>query len=384
MTPFNKKNKYGKHLVEAIVPGWGFGEALNTSSPKGSIRVTGGRRNVEFTAQALGTPTTSASIKTRMHPYQFGGDVRVIECAQQDQNTGYRFGTSLGDLGPITAGTRRFSVVAIVKLIGDGEPGTSDPRVYSKDLDATEAGHDLMIGFVGGNNVTPRTRVNLSGTTRTVLIPDAPENDVVDDGWHLICTTVDPSGTSSNVAIQGLYPDGRYRFNTGSWVGTYSPRTTTDEALFANAGVNDNVLNGSILAVYFFENIVLRSADLQQLYERPWQVFKPRRLFAHTQDYFPPAIEAAAPAGDTLTITLVDAAGTALANLTGLSWAWFDESTVNSASTPTATGTGATTNGSGVFSVDITGTTLTSGQTGMLALQDSTGYIYALYRVTLT
>ena len=47
-------------------------------------------------------------------------------------------------------------------------------------------------------------------------------------------------------------------------------------------------------------------------------------------------------------------------------------------------GTGATTDTSGQFSVDLTNTTLTTGQTGTLAVMDSTGYIYALYRITLS
>ena len=129
----------------------------------------------------------------------------------------------------------------------------------------------------------------------------------------------------------------------------------------------------------------LSEDEVRSLHRNPWQVFKPQLRLVPTYPYDPTKVVAAeAPAGNTLTITLVDAAGTPLTGLTGLSWAWFDESDVSLASTPTATGTGATTDGSGVFSVDITGTTLTSGQTGMLTLMDSTGYTYALYKVQLT
>lgn len=134
-----------------------------------------------------------------------------------------------------------------------------------------------------------------------------------------------------------------------------------------------------------FHDRKLSAAEVASLHNRPWQVFKPQLRLVPTYPYDPTKVVAVeAPAGDTLTITLVDVAGTPLTGLTGLSWAWFDESDVSLASTPTATGTGATTDGSGVFSVDITGTTLTTGQTGMLALMDSTGYTYALYKVTLT
>jgi hypothetical protein len=117
--------------------------------------------------------------------------------------------------------------------------------------------------------------------------------------------------------------------------------------------------------------------------KNPWQIFKRRQLFAPIFPYDPTAEITAPLAGETLTITLVDAAGSALPDLTGLSWAWFDESTPDAATAPVNQGTGETTDGAGEFSVQLTNTTLTSGGTGMLALMDSTGYIYAWYRITL-
>ena len=82
-------------------------------------------------------------------------------------------------------------------------------------------------------------------------------------------------------------------------------------------------------------------------------------------------------------LVLVDDAGTPLSNLTGLSWAWFDQSTTDSAVAPTDKGTGETTDSSGILNIDIPNSTLTSGQTGMLALMNSSGRIYAWYRITL-
>ena len=90
-------------------------------------------------------------------------------------------------------------------------------------------------------------------------------------------------------------------------------------------------------------------------------------------------------AGD-LEITLVDTAGNPLANLSGLSWAWFDDGTVDSLTNPVLSGSGETTDANGLFSVNIGGsggTALSNGQTGILMIMDSTGYIYALYRVVV-
>lgn len=422
MNIFNRKNKYGKYLIEAIVPGWGSGRG-SSDGVSGILRPIG-KRSVEFTAQTLGSPFTG-EMKERIYPYQFGAQsVKVIQVAQQDSNSGYRFRAPIGNLGPALGDN--FTVVGICKLIGDGQQGTSDPRIYSKDLDSTEGGHDLMLGLRGGVYIKPRTRIRLDSTTRTVVLGDDLINNVVNDGWHLIAATCyKSSSTSSTVGIHGVYPDGRYRTTSSTHAGFYNPRTTTYEGLFANSGVADNTFHGSILAVYFFDGIVLGESDFRSLFQNPWQVFKSNRYFAHVDPYTPAiTVEEQGPqtinesisfdidltatqinllsaaasqsftinlsetiAGDlgvtTLTITLVDSAGTPLQNLSGLNWAWFDESTVNSATTPPDVGTGATTDSAGVFSVDLTNTTLTSGQTGMLALQDSTGFIYALYRITL-
>jgi hypothetical protein len=128
----------------------------------------------------------------------------------------------------------------------------------------------------------------------------------------------------------------------------------------------------------------LTDTEMESLIDNPWQLLAPQRFFVPVYPYDATVIEVEAPAGPTLTITLVDAAGTTLPNLTGLSWAWFDESTVSTMTAPTAQGTGETTDASGVLEIDITGTTLGATDTGILTLRDSTGHIYALYRVTLT
>lgn len=76
-----------------------------------------------------------------------------------------------------------------------------------------------------------------------------------------------------------------------------------------------------------------------------------------------------------ISVTLTDANNAPLANLTGLRWAWWDQPVVNSQASPSVTGTAATTDASGVFSVTtLAGSTLTAaGQIGWLEVTDSDG-----------
>ena len=135
-----------------------------------------------------------------------------------------------------------------------------------------------------------------------------------------------------------------------------------------------NSWNGwvSMVAVW---NRALSDAEWNSMVINPWQPLKSRSVLI--------LLAIATVSGQTLTITLVDSSGTPLSNLTGLNWAWFNESVTSSANAPSDTGTGATTDSSGILQLTLPNTTLTAGQTGMLALMDSSGMIYAWYRVTL-
>lgn len=73
------------------------------------------------------------------------------------------------------------------------------------------------------------------------------------------------------------------------------------------------------------------------------------------------------------TLTLTTNGTTPAASQSGISWAWYDAAPPNLAVVPVATGTGATTNGSGVFDVGLSGSTLTAGQTGTLLALISDG-----------
>jgi hypothetical protein len=65
-------------------------------------------------------------------------------------------------------------------------------------------------------------------------------------------------------------------------------------------------------------------------------------------------------------LTLTTNGTTPAASLTGIRWAWWDAAPPDLSTAPVDSGTGATTDASGVFSVELQNTTLASGDTGTL------------------
>lgn len=77
-----------------------------------------------------------------------------------------------------------------------------------------------------------------------------------------------------------------------------------------------------------------------------------------------------------LTLTLYGEDGTTpSANRTGLKWAFFDQVTPDLFDAPSAQGSGASTNGSGALTLNITGTSLAPGATGWLTVSNSDGTV---------
>ncbi len=76
-----------------------------------------------------------------------------------------------------------------------------------------------------------------------------------------------------------------------------------------------------------------------------------------------------------LSVTLTDLNNDAIPNLTGLKWAFWDDPIVNTQVAPTVTGTGATTDSSGVFTVSLAGSALGVGDTGWVEITDSDGTV---------
>jgi hypothetical protein len=95
-------------------------------------------------------------------------------------------------------------------------------------------------------------------------------------------------------------------------------------------------------------------------------------LTSATKTFTSSAAVVAAPTGKAVVITLKSAAGVVRANLTGLTWAFFDQSKPSLLQAPVAKGA-AITDANGVLNVDVTTSSLTSGQVGWLIVSDSDG-----------
>lgn len=89
---------------------------------------------------------------------------------------------------------------------------------------------------------------------------------------------------------------------------------------------------------------------------------------------------APAPSGRSISVQLQNQAGAPAASLSGLRYAWFDQSHPDLFAAPVLQGAGGTTDSSGVFHLTLTGTALTAGQVGWLDITNSTGNV-AVYHV---
>lgn len=69
--------------------------------------------------------------------------------------------------------------------------------------------------------------------------------------------------------------------------------------------------------------------------------------------------------------------GAAAASITGLRWAFFDQSAPNALTAPVVTGTGESTDASGVLEIDVIGTSLNVGDTGYLVTDTAAGVGFA-------
>lgn len=74
-------------------------------------------------------------------------------------------------------------------------------------------------------------------------------------------------------------------------------------------------------------------------------------------------------------LTLTSDGTTPAAALTGLKWAFFDQVTPNLFVAPVAQGAIETTDGTGLLEINVSGTTLSAGQTGWLTITDSDGTV---------
>ena len=90
----------------------------------------------------------------------------------------------------------------------------------------------------------------------------------------------------------------------------------------------------------------------------------------------------AVPTTKSVQARFADLAGTDRANLTNLSWSWFDAAPATGVS-PTDTGTGEITDASGNFVVAIPNTTLNAGQVGYLVVVNQASGWQGIYPLTV-
>jgi len=255
--------------------------------------------------------------------------------------------------------------------------------VYTKNFNSTSNSNQQVFAYIGTGDDPFYIRLGSAGTFQFRIWTDTPDNftnsglnnvsdDIAIEDWLIWGGTW---GNDSLTVRAEKKKDNTPNATTGALLAP-DPDSENRPRVGAGIGGGTDSWKGwtAFAAIWTRE---LSDVEWNSMVDNPWQLLKSRKVFLTAP------IVAAASSGDILEITLVNSAGTPLASLTGLSWAWFDESTPDTANTPTAQGTGETTDSSGLLSIDITGTTLTAGQTGMLALMDSTGMIYAWYRVTL-
>ncbi len=84
----------------------------------------------------------------------------------------------------------------------------------------------------------------------------------------------------------------------------------------------------------------------------------------------------------TATIALIDKNGSVQANLSAVSWAWFDQD-IGAMSAPTDKGSAETTDGAGDMALSMPTSSLTSGQFGSVLLYDSTANKIMAFRVAV-
>lgn len=85
-----------------------------------------------------------------------------------------------------------------------------------------------------------------------------------------------------------------------------------------------------------------------------------------------------------VTCTLVNRNGSSLPSLTAISWAWFDAVDPVNYVSPTDTGQVETTDASGVISIDLPNTGLTTGQEGTLVLRSDDGVSLGAYNLEVS
>lgn len=293
MSIFNRRNFFGKHCIWACIPGWYHNDWTTndhfTNGVGQGMLESVGQRMVFLDDNLSSAEDTSSHARDRTDTYGHLGTCKAIRLTQNNPSGGrLRFIRSIADGGIIFPDKKNFTILTIIRPIGDGRGGgTPDPRVFSKDTGSGEQDHDLMIGIVDAGNYA-RCRVRSTEGGGTTISIFTSTTTIQDDALNLIAGGLYQLTNTSNTWgwCAHLREDGAYDDNSETTNGTYeyAPRTTTGIAIGANYGAADNEYHGDIIGIWAFDISLKGQSDsdtkqrLMEFFKNPWQVFAPKTI----------------------------------------------------------------------------------------------------------
>lgn len=259
--------------------------------------------------------------------------------------------------------------------------GSNDLRVYD-DTSASQETFAIMSFAAGLDNITGPVTVS-SATIYLNILGNAGDASLTVNVHEVIPAMVYAEATWN------IYSTG----NNWDTAGAKTSGTDYDATVLATASVSGTPTYwtsfsgaGLAQAVEDYINGVKSKLDLILRWGGSPTLPTRRSWVSESSPFYPSqhpelvvVYSSATPA---VTATFANNYGVSQPNLSAIQWAWFDQD-IGALSAPTAQGSVETTDGSGAFSVDVTGTALTSGQTGTLVLYDSSGGKYGAYRAVI-
>lgn len=200
----------------------------------------------------------------------------------------------------------------------------------------------ITIGAIGGDYVSPVVYLTASGCYQIDARPST--------GGYIF-TKVDGSGNNTTMGAGKSFGG----LSTGDEIGLEA---------------NDDGSGNTTLTTYL-------NGTLHETHTDTTSPYTSGSVGIHATAFERDSIDAwegndyAVAATDTVTATVTDQSGTALPNETGIDWHWTD----SFSGSHTDSGSGETTDGSGVIVVDVPNTALTSGQFGYLTIKLSNGNV---------
>jgi hypothetical protein len=258
---FDTANQFGKHVLQATVPGWFGGDRWESV----------GQKHVFKQADAGTGPASTENYVIS----QYGpgiGSARAYHFDPTDNNNFSRFANTDG---PVEfPDLQNFSMLCIYKF--NEKTGASDERIYSRDTGYNLADHDFALTHVGSTPELVRCRVRrVTGGTVDVQTDAAGAAEVgqVNVIWG--------GQVGGQPYVGGYQPEDNTSDETtlGSGLDDYDPRATSMTQGFGGT-MQDNDNNASdidlILQVAF--DYPIREDEVKLFMQNIWQIFEPQRI----------------------------------------------------------------------------------------------------------